>query len=48
MKEAYDIIVQILEKENASININNANKMSLIMNAFLPGGRNTKSQFNFE
>ena len=42
MKEAYDIIVQILEKENASININNANKMSLIMNAFLPGGETQK------
>ena len=42
MKEAYDIIVQILEKENASININNANKISLIMNAFLPGGETQK------
>ena len=38
MKEAYDIIVQIVENKKASINIINENKISLIINAFLPGG----------
>lgn len=38
IKEVYDIIIQIFEKKNASINIINENKISLIINVSLPGG----------
>ena len=38
IKEAYDIIIQILENKNASINIINENKISIIINVSLPGG----------
>ena len=39
IKEAYDIMVQILENEKASINNISENEISLIIKVDLPGGK---------
>ena len=39
IKEAYDIIEEILEKQKASINYSNENELSLNIKVDLPGGK---------